>query len=181
MRAIKVQRSGKVFIIFRVKGPFRVPFHCARNGAKLITNNAKAIFWSEKARKYRSRIGCYIFAINNGRHYSPGYIGVATSSFGGEVFTESKLNRYNEAMADYKKGRPVLFLVVAPLGRGKPAKSKALALEKYLIQTVKAAHPRLRNKIGTSIPRWGIAGVLRGGKGKTAGSARALRRIMGIE
>jgi len=95
--------------------------------------------------------------------------------------SQPALNRYNEALADYKKGEPVLFLVVAPLGRGKPAKSKAVALEKYLIQAVKAAHPRLLNKIGTKIPRWGIAGVLRGGKGKTAESARALRRIMGIE
>ena len=170
-----------MFVLFRVKGPFRVPFHKARNSAKLVTANAKAAFWKERARKYKRRVGCYVFAINNGQHYGPGYIGVATGSFGGEVFTEAKLNRYNEALADYKNGRPVLFFVVAPAGRGKPARSKVIALEKHLIQTVKAAHPKLRNKIGTKVPRWGIAGVLRGGKGKTGKSARALRQIMGME
>jgi hypothetical protein len=170
-----------MFVIFRVKGPFGVSFHSARNGAKLITRTAKSAFWADKARRYKGQVGCYIFAINNGRHYSPGYIGVATSSFGGEVFTDSKLNRYNEALADYKNGKPVLFFVVAPVGRGKPAKSKIVALEKHLIQTVKAAYPRLRNKVGTRIPRWGIAGVLRGGKGKTSKGARALRQIMGID
>lgn len=169
-----------MFILFRVKGPFAVPFQRARNGAKLITSKAKSTFWEQKGGKYRSRIGCYIFAINNGEHYSPGYVGMATQSFGGEVFTESKLNRYNESLADYKKGKPVLFLVVAPTGKGKPARSKVVALEKYLIQAAKAAYPRLRNKIGTKIPRWGIAGVLRGGKGKTAVGARALRQIMGV-
>ena len=138
-----------MFLLFRVKGPFRVPFHRARNGTKLVTNDAKGTFWKEKTRKYRSRIGCYVFAVNNGRHYSPCYIG---------------MNRYNEALGDYKKGKPVLFFVVAPTGKGKPAKSKVVALEKHLIQTAKAAYPRLRNRIGTKPPRWGIAGVLRGGK-----------------
>jgi len=170
-----------MFLLFRVKGPFPVAFHRARNGAKLITNNAKTKFWTGKVGKHKGRVGCYIFAVNNGGHYSPGYVGVATSSFGGELFTDAKLNRYNETLADFKNGRPVMFLIVAPVGRGKPAKSKVLALEKHLIQTVKAAYPKLRNKIGTKIPRWGIAGVLRGGKGKTAESARALRQIMGTE
>lgn len=170
-----------MFVLFKVKGPFRVPFHHARSGTKLITSNAKALFWKDKVRRYKSQIGCYVFAINNGRHYSPGYVGIATSSFGGEVFTEPKLNRYNEALADYKNGKPVLFFVVAPVGRGKPARSKIVALEKHLIQTVKAAYPRLRNKVGAKIPRWGIVGVLRGGKGKTSEGARALRQIMGID
>lgn len=170
-----------MFIVFRVAGPFRVPFDRARTGARLITSRVKAKFWEDKARKYRSRIGCYVFAIRNGRHYSPGYIGKATSSFAGEVFTEAKLNRYNETLADFKKGKPVLFFVVAPINKGQPAKKKVDALEKHLIQTVKAAYPSLRNKIGTRIPRWGIAGVLRGGKGKTSKSASALRQIMGIE
>jgi hypothetical protein len=170
-----------MFILFRAKGPFPVSSHGARSGGRLITNNAKTRFWTGKAAKHRKRIGCYIFAIKNGTHYSPGYVGVGTSSFDGELFTDSKLNRYNETLADFKKGKPVMFLILAPIGRGKPAKSKVLALEKYLIQTVKAAYPRLRNKVGAKPPLWGIAGVLRGGKGKTAGSARALRQIMGIE
>jgi hypothetical protein len=170
-----------MFLLLRVKGPFLVPVQRTRNGARLITNKAKATFWEGKSQKYRSRIGCYVFAINNGQHYSPGYVGMATKSFGAEVFSESKLNRYNEALSDYKKGRPVLFLVVAPIGKGKPAKHKVAAIERHLIQAVKAAYPRLRNKIGTKAPRWGIVGVLRGGKGKTGAGARALRQMMGTE
>ena len=105
---------------------------------------------------------------------------MATNTLAGEIFTEGKLNRYNEFLADYKKGRPVLFFVIAPTGKGKPANSKIVALEKYLIQLAKAANPRLRNKIGTKTPRWGIGGVIRGGKGKTGVGASAVRQMMGI-
>jgi len=105
---------------------------------------------------------------------------MASAKFEGEVFADGKLQHYNAFLADYKKGRPVLFFVLAPENKGKPNKSKIAALEKQLISLAKAENNGLRNKVGTKLPRWGIAGVLRGRQGKVGPGAKALRRMIGM-
>ena len=158
-----------------------MPFRQAKAGVKRIEREHKGEFWAgSKARRYKTRHGC-----TSSQSRSEQVIELATwvasNRLQEEVFTNDKLNRYNQFLADRKRGRPVLFLVVAPLNRGKPAKSKIGAMEKELIKLAKAANPGMGNKIGIKAPRWGIAGVIRGGKGKTGGPARALRQILGIE
>jgi len=170
-----------MFVLFRVRGPFTLPFHRAKTGVKRIESKHKQEFWAQpKASKYKARRGCYIFAVKHGLTYKAGYVGMATERLQGEIFTPHKLNRYNAFLAEHKNGSPVLFLVVAPTNKGKPPKSKIVAMEEDLIRLAKAVNPKLVNKIGIKDPRWGIAGVLRGGKGKVGSSAKAARQILGI-
>jgi hypothetical protein len=170
-----------MFILFKVSRPLDVPFRQAKGGAKRVEKEHKREFWKARASaRYRARKGCYIFAVKTSRAYKAGYVGMASAKFEGEVFTDGKLQQYNAFLADYKKGRPVLFLVLAPENKGKPNKSKIAALEKQLILLAKAENNGLRNKVGTQLPRWGIAGVLRGRQGKVGPGAEALRRMIGI-
>ena len=88
------------------------------------------------------------------------------------------LTRYQQFLADYQKGTPVLFFIVAPVKRGAPNRTRIAELEEFLIQTGQAANPHLLNIKGTKAEEWGIAGVLRGGKGKRSSGAREFRRLM---
>jgi hypothetical protein len=170
-----------MFILFKVSRPLDVPFRQAKGGSKRVEKEHKREFWKARAAaRYKARQGCYVFTVKTSRGYKAGYIGMASARFESEVFADGKLQRYNAFLADYKKGKPVLFLVLAPSNKGKPAKSKIVALEKQLIQLAKAENPGLCNKVGTKPPGWGIGGVLRGRKGKAGPGAKALRRMIGI-
>jgi hypothetical protein len=170
-----------MFVMFKVSRPLDVPFRQAKGGAKRVEKEHKREFWMARAStRYRGRQGCYIFAVKTSRAYKAGYVGMASTDFEGETFADGKLQHYNAFLADYKKGRPVLFLIVAPRNKGKPNKSKIAALEKQLIVLAKAENGELRNKVGTKLPRWGIAGVLRSRQGKVGPGAKALRRMIGI-
>jgi hypothetical protein len=120
-----------VFLLFKVKGPFDVPFCRTRSGAKRVEREHKQEFWKAKAARHRSGRGCYVFAVKTARAYRAGYVGMASAKFEGEVFTDGKLQRYNSFLALYKKGKPVLFLIVAPRNKGKPSKRKIAAVEKH--------------------------------------------------
>jgi len=169
-------------IYFKARGPFEIPFSTTKTGAKRVESSCRGNFWRSSAGKYRSSRGCYIFAVRTPRSYVPGYVGKADARFEGEVFTDGKLQRYNSVLANYKKGTPTLFFIIAPTNKGKPNKSKIAQLERYLIREAKSVNPSLMNKIGIKAPRWGIKGVIRGGKGKAAGTnaARAIRQMIGL-
>jgi len=171
-----------MFIMFKVSRPLEVPFRHAKGGSKRVEKEHKREFWMARASvRYRSRQGCYIFAVKPSRAYQAGYVGMASTNFEGEVFADGKLQHYNAFLADYKKGKPVIFLILAPRNKGKPNKSKIVALEKLLILLAKAENGSLRNKVGTKLPRWGIAGVLRGRQGKVGPGAKALRQMIGMK
>ena len=165
-------------LIVKVKGPCKVPYYAGRGG-RSITDENIVEFW-ERNEKYKSRKGCYVFAIRAGKGFTPGYVGKATKGFKGEVFQHHKLSRYQQFLADYAKGTPVLFFLVAPLQKGKPNSSQISKIEKYLIDLAMTANPDLMNERGTKVPRWGIQGVIRGKKGKTSSATQAFRTMLGI-
>ena len=53
-------------------------------------------------------------------------------------------------------------------------------LEDYLIQTAVSKNPDLLNVKGTELEKWGIGGVIRGGKGKRSSSATELVKALGL-
>jgi hypothetical protein len=107
-------------------------------------------------------------------------VGKATKSYRQEIFSPHKLSRYQQFLTDYLKGTPVFFFVYAPTRRG-PANALHIGkLEDFLIQAGVAANPHLLNIKGTKEEEWGIAGVIRGGKGKTSADARMFRQMMKI-
>ncbi|MGH9426867.1 MAG: hypothetical protein ACRD2L_11275 [Terriglobia bacterium] len=165
--------------IFAVVGPLKLSFYQGKGGRTLRNEDIRA-FWDVN-RKYERRRGCYVFGIRAGKGYTPGYVGRATKGLKQEVFTFHKLVRYQQFMADYAKGTPVLFFALAPAQKGKPNNSQIRAIEKYLIDLAITANPDLLNIKDTKPLDWGIKGVVRGGKGKTSSGTRDFRRMLGIK
>jgi hypothetical protein len=161
---------------FSVRGPFVVSSYKGKGG-RTITQEGVRRFWEEHG-DYAGRRGCYVFGIRAGKGGKPAYVGMATKAFKKEVFAPHKLSRYQEFLADYGKGTPVVFLVVAPIKKGAPNVSQIEALEKFLIQVAVARNPDLLNIQGTKSARWSIAGVIRGGAGKPSKAAATFREFM---
>jgi len=162
--------------IFTVDGPRKVNFYQGSGGRSITDENVRE-FWAGNDDIAASR-GCYVFGIRAGRGMTPAYVGKATRSFKQEIFQHHKLTRYQQVLADYRRGTPVLFFLIAPTKRGAPNRAHIGELEDFLIQTGQAANPHLMNIRGTKVEEWGIGGVLRSGRGKPSKEARDFRRLM---
>jgi hypothetical protein len=177
---VQVSRSergaGIMRTVFVVEGPREVPFYQGKAGRTITDDNVRE-FWKINA-EFGSRKGCYVFGIRAGGGFRPAYVGKATKSFRQEVFTHHKLTRYQQFLADFLKGTPVLFFVVAPKRKGAANASHISELEDFLIQAGLVANPDLLNIKGTKTEEWGIAGVLRGGQGKPSKGAGEFRKLM---
>ena len=161
---------------FTAHGPFEVPAYYGK-AARAITEEDIKAFWQAHVEMGNHR-GCYVFGIRAGKGYTPGYIGKATKTFKQEVFTSHKLAKYQRFLADYHKGTPILFFVVAPKQKGKPNATHIGELEDFLIQVGIAANPDLLNIKGTKQEEWGITGLIRSGKGKPGKPARGLKAML---
>ena len=104
--------------LFHVHGPLVVPYYQGKAGRTITDENVRE-FWTANAEMAKKR-GCYVFGIRAGKGYTPGYVGKATKNFRQETYAPHKLARYQQFLADYRKGTPVMFLVVAPLKKGVP-------------------------------------------------------------
>src|SRR4051812_13247390 len=109
-------------------GPWEVPFEVNDRGAKHITKAHGVEFWKSHPSLQDSR-GIYVFAIRN-RALTPAYVGKASKTFGGEIFTVDKLNKYNSSVHNWPHGTPVLFLLAFPSTRWSNA--KLLQIERAL-------------------------------------------------
>jgi hypothetical protein len=164
---------------FEIVGPREVPIYQGKAG-RTITDENVSQFW-KRNEDLSKRRGCYVFGIRAGKGLTPAYVGRATRSFKQEAFAHHKLTRYQQFLADYQKGTPVLFFVAAPKKKGAPNAAHIKGLEDFLIQTGLVANPDLLNVKGTKAEEWGIAGMLRGGKGKPSRAAREFKKLMKIE
>jgi hypothetical protein len=164
--------------LFTVAGPFKIPVYQGRAG-RTITDENTVEFWKNHS-SFANQRGCYVFGIRAAKGYRPAYAGKATKAFKQEVFSHHKLTRYQQYLADVGRGTPVMFFVVAPKKRGAPNSKHIEQLEEFLIQAGVAANPAFLNIRGTKVEEWGIAGVLRGGKGKRSESATEFVRLMKI-
>ncbi len=73
-----------------------------------------------------------------------------------------------------------MFFVIPRTRRGKPNARIIKDLETFLIQVASAKNPELSNIQERKEARWGISGVIRGGKGKPGKAARDFKRSVGI-
>jgi hypothetical protein len=164
--------------IFDVVGPLEVPFYKGKGG-RTIRDEDVDRFWLTY-RHYKHRRGCYVFGRRAGKGYTPGYVGLAVKNLGQEVFAHHKLSRYQQFLVEYAKGTPILFFIIPPEKRGKPNATQLHKIEKFLINLGLTANPKLLNQHYTKPENWGIRGVVRGGKGKTAKGTVNFRQMMGI-
>jgi hypothetical protein len=165
-------------VIFQIYGPLEVPFDRVRAG-RVISTECVRQFW-EAQTEYAQHRGCYVFGIRNGGGATPTYVGKATKSFRQEVFAPHKLNYYQQCLAGYLRGTPVLFFVSTERRPSRALSVHVGELESYLIQTAVLKNPDLFNVRGTSVTRWSIAGVLRYNVGRPSRSARDFQRALGI-
>lgn len=162
--------------IFSVHGPLEVPVYVGKASRTITEECARRFFTTHTA--HASSRGCYVFGIRAGKGFTPGYVGRATKSFRQEVFAPHKLSKYQQMLADYQRGTPVLFFLVAPMRKGKPNATHVSELEEFLIQVGVAANENLLNIRGTKEENWGVAGVLRSGIGKPSKGARQFKSMM---
>lgn len=159
---------------FFVECSQKIPWEKGSKGQKYITSPDKE-FW-EKCPDLAKQQGCYVFGIKVSKGITPYYIGKATKSFGQEIFTDSKIRRYNNVLAITKKGTPTMFLVSYPR---KGAKVNIKQLEDFLIQLAAIKNPKIQNIKGTKQPTWSIKNILRS-SGKPNKHAKTFKKMMGI-
>lgn len=147
--------------------------------ARTLTEENVKEFWKQHPDSGGHR-GCYVFAIRAGKGWTPGYVGKATKTFKQEVFAPHKLAKYQRFLADYHKGTPMLFFIVAPKKRGQANSTHIGELERFLIQVALAANPELLNIKGTKEEEWSITGVLRSERGKPSAAAKDLKKTLKI-
>lgn len=169
--------------IFRVHGPFEVQ----RSGEDHICiTPGCSDFWSQAgARDLAKERGCYVFAIQAADGIRPVYVGKTTRSFDEECFTyRNVLSHYQHAALATSNGVPVIplmFLLVLDREKGPPNIGAIAELEWFLIHNAAARNPRLSNIQGTKMEEWGIAGIIRGGRGRTSDDAESFRNMMALE
>jgi len=151
-----------------------IPYETGSKGQKHIKSPDKE-FWGNCPDLAKQQ-GCYVFGIKVSKGITPYYIGKATKSFGQEIFTDHKINRYNNVLANTIKGTPTMFLISYPR---KGAKRYIKELEDFLIQIAVVKNSKIENSKGTIQPKWGIKNILRS-NGKPNNHATAFKKMMGI-
>jgi len=163
---------------FVVEAPFDLPLYKKNlTKDKLDANPPKE--WS----RLRGFSGCYIFVVPRKRVPSeliPIYVGKAGHSFEQECFTSEKLVKINRFLLDYHSDRLSLILIRHPNRRGHINESAIDELEMYLIKLAVSVNHALINKKGTKPEKWGIRGIIRGGRGHVSQSANTLRALLGL-
>ena len=169
--------------ILEVYGPIEIPHNGDKKGSyKRISRALAKEFWEhEEAQPLAQKQGCYIFSLRVGRGFTPWYVGKAGKTFEQESFTDHKIGHYNEVLWDGKKGTPVMFFIAQPGNRNKVSARILNEMETHLIQSAVYKNPDLCNIKNTkNLPKWGIAGVVRGGKGRQTVVSSSFKKMMGI-
>lgn len=167
--------------LLKVFGPFEIPFS-GTGLKKHVSDDEIALFWENASvRPFKKKHGCYVFALKAGKGHTPWYVGQTTKGFQQEIFQIHKLNKYNDVLWSGKKGKPVMFFVCLPGSPKKIPKQVIDEIEVFLIQSAVVKNPEVKNAKNTkNLPKWGIAGVLRSGKGKTSDNAAVFKSMMGL-
>jgi hypothetical protein len=165
---------------FTVQGPFDVPLE-PNKGGKMVARDLEALWLG--VGDARGKKGVYVFAIRAGKGYTPIYVGKTDAqTFESETFTKrNRADHYNPALLDYRKGQPVLFLIIHPEGKGAINKTCIDGIETFVIDIASIKNGDLSNVRKRKQHRWRIKGVVRAhkGEGKSA-PAQELRRAIGL-
>ena len=160
--------------VFKVENRIEVPLS---KGQVTLEDRCKFI----KIHRLKERVGCYIFAVPckyGVEGLQPIYVGKATESLD-ECLTNDKVAKINNYLRRHSADSLYLFLVVHPSQRRN--RTAIGELETSLIKMAVSVNPKLINKKNTRPESWGIAGIIRGGKGKRSQGAKDLRLILGID
>ena len=161
---------------YEIHGPFKVPIEKKHAGRKIGDPER---FW-ERADHMRKKKGIYVFGMRAGKGIVPYYVGKTIKGFEKEIFHFHKLDKYNEALLEYRRGKPVLFFIARPIKRGQIKKKEVGKIEDFLIQVGVARNRDLLNVKGTKQPKWSIAGVIRANQGQPTTAAKKFKAMMNL-
>jgi hypothetical protein len=159
-----------------VYGPYRIPVDKRPAGRRI---GDLEIFWKD-ANTLKKKCGCYVFGMSASGSLTPYYVGKTTRTFEKECFSSHKIEKYNEALCEYKRGRPVMFFVAALNKKGIANGRVISAIEDFLLQVGLARNEELLNIKGTKKANWSITHVVRGGFGKPTKAERKFKSMMGL-
>ncbi len=163
---------------YEVYGPFNIPIE-TKHAARRI--GSPSDFWLKKeVADLKNRCGVYILGMRAGKGIVPYYVGKTTNEFEKECFQSHKIEKYNDALAEYRKGRPVLFFIARPVKRGQVKKKEIAKIEDFLIQIASAKNNELLNIRGNKKPKWSIEGVVRAKQAPPTMEARKFKSMMNI-
>ena len=163
---------------FTVEGPYNIPIE-KHPGGRTIPKDLGS-FWTLTG-NLGERRGCYVFAFRVGKGYKPVYVGKATKGFEQECFAHHKIaSHYYPALHRLANRPPVMFFICQEVRKGKPNESEIRDIESFLTKLAAAKNPDLSNVKGKKLPEWSIQGVVRSGKGKPTGAAKALKKMLGL-
>jgi len=162
-----------------IEGPFEITFE-SNAAAKRVRPADGAEFWSyEDVQHLRQKQGCYVFAMQLAKGYTPWYVGKASKGFYQEIFEGHKRNHYNDALFRAPRGTPVMFFVTPIGNRRKVPAAELNHMEKELTQFALKKNPELCNVQNTkNTPKWTIKGVIRASRGKPTKAASAFKKMM---
>lgn len=116
-----------------IEGPFKIEFEWVRKSkSKMFTAESLANYWANDCPKsFQKKQGCYIFAMQYGRGFTPWYVGKASKGFDQEIFAHHKLTYYSRVLLRCS-GNPVMFFVTPPAGKNKVPSQDLDHMEKEL-------------------------------------------------
>jgi len=161
---------------FTVSEPFEVEL-CAKR--YIDRKNCCKHFFDGKARKYRDKIGCYVFSIRTARGSLPFYVGKTWKSFESEVFTTHKTSDHYQKVVVNNKGTPTLTFISLEKCQGPTPQTVITELEKHLIKMAYMRNERLSNIQGRPKTRWSIKGVVGAGPDAPNKNERLFKELMG--
>jgi hypothetical protein len=132
--------------------------------------------------------GCYVFALKNGSNIVAWYVGKTEKlTFEKECFQATKINYYNEVLADHK-GLPFLFLLPRLTGSGNKFSKPTISgyrdiefLEKLLIGLALERNPLLTNIKNTKLLKeMKVPGVMNSPQSAPTLAVRDLRNALGL-
>jgi hypothetical protein len=130
------------------------------------------------------KAGCYIFAVPQkyGRDgLLPIYVGRSARPLMLECFTSEKIAKLNNYLLHHPSTSLSLLLLSHPPNRQLLNRKAINDLEKSLIKMAVSVNPNLINKKNTRPDCWGIAGVIRGGRGRQSAGAKQLRALLDMD
>ena len=163
---------------YKIQGPINIPIVKKPAGRRI---GDRKEFWKNHD-KLKDSTGVYVFGMQAGGGIKPYYVGKASgkNKFEKECFHPHKLNKYNEALSEYLRGKPVMFFIVKDDGRGKANEKELEMIEEFFISVGLVRNEGLLNIKGTKGEKWYIPGVIRGAKGQPSQAAKSFKSMMGM-
>jgi hypothetical protein len=170
-----------VAIDLKIYGPFEIPVQYGAGSAKHIDKEQAAEFIELlEDEGVADKEGCYVFALQAGRGFTPWYVGKTTKSMRQECIGLHQRSHYNPVLFKGLKGTPVMFIIAPEGNKRDVSESVCDDIETFLIQYAILKNPDIRNVQKTRVPEWSIDGVIRSKKGKPTNIALAFKTMMAI-